>query len=116
MPLFAKLFTSIAAALVALLSQFLALKTALKLAAYTTWIAVFTAFLVSVFVCVSSILGMVTSSVGATGGAPWLSYFWMGLGMFIPSNASAIVACLGSIWISTSIYQVQKQGIFGFGS
>jgi hypothetical protein len=116
MPLFAKLFSSIAAALVALFAKFLAFKTALKLAAYTTWIAVFTAFLVSVFVCVSSLLGMVTSSVGSTAGGSWMPYFWMGLGMFVPSNASAIMACLASVWISTSIYKVQKDGIMNFGS
>ena len=116
MPLFAKLFGSIATALAALFSQFLGFKVALKLAAYTTWIVVFTAFLVSVFVCVSSLLGMVTSSVGSTTGGSWMVYFWMGLGMFIPSNASAIMACLGSVWIATSIYKVQKDGIMNFGS
>ena len=116
MPLFAKLFTSIAAGLVSLFSTFLGYKVALKLAAYTTWIAVFTAFLVSVFVCVSSLLGMVTSTVGSTAGGSWMPYFWMGLGMFIPSNASAIMACLASVWISTSIYKVQKEGIMNFGS
>lgn len=115
MPLFAALFGSIATAFVSLFSTFLGYRVALKLAAYTTWITVFTAFLVSVFVCVSSLLAMIASGPG-TGGAPWASFFLMGLGMFIPSNAASVLACLGSIWISTSIYAVQKQGIFGFGS
>lgn len=115
MPLFAALFGSIASALVALFSQFMGIRVAMKLAAYTAWIAVFTAFLVAVFVCVSSILGYVTAT-GATGGSAWVARFWMALGMFIPANASAVMSCIGSVWIATSIYRVQKQGIFGFGS
>lgn len=115
MPLFAKLVGSIATALVALFSQFLAFKTALKLAAYTAWIAIFTALLVSVFVCVSSIFAYVTAT-GGTGGTSWMTYFWMGVGMFIPANASAILACVASIWISTNIYLVQRRGLFGFAS
>lgn len=115
MPLFATLFGSVASALVSLFSTFLGYKVALKLAAYTTWIAVFSAFLVSVFICVSSLLAMLSSGVAGSGGT-WVGLFMMGLGMFIPSNASAVMACLGSIWISTSIYAVQKQGIFGFST
>ena len=114
MPLFATLFGSIAAAFASLFSTFVGYKVALKLAAYTTWIAVFSAFLVSVFVCVSSILAMFSG--GAAGAGGWVSLFFMGVGMFIPANASAVMACLGSIWISTSIYAVQKQGIFGFAT
>ena len=115
MPLFATLFGSIASAFVSFFALFFEYRVALKLAAYTTWIAVFSAFLVSVFVCVSSLLSMVTSA-SVSGGGAWVSMFFMGVGMFIPSNASAVMACVGSVWISTSIYSVQKQGIFGFGS
>lgn len=115
MPLFATLFGSIASALVSLFARFVGFKTALKLAAYTTWIAVFTAFLIAVFVCVSSILSYVTS-FGSLGGFAWVRFFWMALGMFIPANASAVMSCVGSVWIATNIYRVQKQGIFGFGS
>lgn len=114
MPLFAKLFGSIATALISFFSIFFEYRVALKLAAYTAWITVFGTLLVSVFVCVSSILGMVTGA--AQSGPAWLSFLWMGVGMFIPSNASAIMSCLASIWIATNIYKVQKQGIFGFGS
>lgn len=115
MPLFAALFGSVATALVQLFSQFVGYRVALKLAAYTTWIAVFTALLISVFVCVSSLLAMVTSTGGTAGGG-WVRYFWVGLGIFIPSNANSVIACVSSVWIATSIYAVQKQGIFGFGS
>lgn len=115
MPLFATLFGSVATAFVQLFGTFLSYKVALKLAAYTTWITVFTALLVSVFVCVSSLLGLVSSSAGSLNFG-WVVRFLMGLGVFIPSNASAVIACISSVWIGTSIYKVQKQGIFGFGS
>lgn len=116
MPLFASLFGSAITALVQLFSLFMSYRVALKLAAYTAWIGVFGALLVSVFVCVSSLLGMLTSGIGGGSGGVWVSQFWVGLGMFIPSNASAVLACVSSVWISTSIYAVQKQGIFGFAS
>ena len=116
MPLFATLFGSAVTALVQLFGLVMSYKVALKFAAYTVWIAVFTALLVSVFVCISSLLGMVTSGLAVPGGAAWVSKFFVGLGMFIPSNAAAVLACVSSVWISTSIYAVQKQGIFGFAS
>lgn len=116
MPLFATLFGSAVTALVQLFGLFMSYRVALKLAAYTVWIAVFTALLVSVFVCVSSLLAMLTAGVGGGVGGAWVQKFWVGLGMFIPSNAGSVIACVSSVWISTSIYSVQKQGIFGFGS
>lgn len=116
MPIFATLFGSAVTALVQLFSLFMSYRVALKLAAYTAWIAVFGALLVSVFVCVSSLLGMLTAGMGSGTGGAWVTNFWVGLGMFIPSNASAVIACVSSVWISTSIYAVQKQGIFGFAS
>jgi hypothetical protein len=114
MPLFAKLFGSVASGFVALFAYFLSFKSALKLAAYTTWIVTFTAFLVAVFVCVSSLLNYLTG--GISGGPSWVGYFGVGLGMFIPANASAVMSCVASVWIATNVYKVQKQGIFGFGS
>ena len=116
MPLFATLFGSVVTALVQLFGTFLSYRVALKLAAYTTWIAVFTALLVSVFVCVSSLLAMVSGAGVSGGDGNWAARFMMGVGIFIPSNASSVIACVSSVWISTSIYSVQKQGIFGFGS
>lgn len=115
MPLFATLFGSAVTGLVNLFGLFMGYKVALKLAAYTVWIAVFGALLVSVFVCVSSLLFMVTSGMSGVG-TGWVARFLMGLGVFIPSNASAVLACVSSVWISTNIYRVQKQAIFGFGS
>ena len=116
MPLFSVLFASISSAVAAFIGYLEAARVALKLASYTAWIVLLAAFLVSTFVCISSILSMLSGVGGGGGGAGWVSYFMMGLGIFVPSNAAAVMACVGSVWISTSIYKVQKQGLFGFGS
>jgi hypothetical protein len=114
MPLFAKLFMGVASALVSFFAIFFEMKVAAKLAAYTLWITMFTALLVSVFICVQNIFGYI--NVWMVSGPAWLSFFMMGVGMFIPSNASALMTCQGSIWIATAVYKMQKQGIMNFGS
>lgn len=115
MPLFATLFGSLATALASLFSLFFGYKTALKLAAYTAWIGILSALLVSVFVCVSALMsGVYAAAAGLSLG--WVARFLMGLGMFIPSNAVTVMSCVASVWIATSIYRVQKDGIFGFAS
>lgn len=114
MPVLATFIGSMASALVELLSKFMGYRLALKFASYTTWLAVLAAFLISVYVCLSSLFSMVSGGGGGgggSGGTDWVSYFWMGLGMFIPPNAGAVVSCVGSVWISTSIYRIQKHGI-----
>lgn len=113
MPILATLIGSIASALVELFSKFMGFKLALKFASYTTWLAVLAAFLISVYVCLSSLFGMASGlgSGGGTGGVSWVRFFWMGLGMFIPPNAGAVMSCIGSVWISTSLYKIQKDGI-----
>jgi len=114
MPVFATLFGAIATSFVTLFSTYFSFKVALKLAAYTTWMVVFTAFLGSVYVCINSLYSMVnTWGAGAGGGAStWVRFFWVGLGMFVPSNAGAVIACISSVWIATAVYKVQKQGMF----
>lgn len=113
MPVLATFIGSIASALVELFSKFMGYKLALKFASYTTWLAILAAFLISVYVCLSSLFGMASgfSSGGGGGGASWVRFFWMGVGMFIPPNAGAVMSCIGSVWISTSMYKIQKDGI-----
>jgi hypothetical protein len=113
MPLLAGLIGSIATALVGFFARFLSFKLALKFASYTTWLAVFGAFLISVYVCLSSLYGMVSGLLSGSNGSgiSWVSMFFMGVGMFIPANAGAVVACVGSVWIATGIYKIQKDGI-----
>lgn len=116
MPLFATLMASCFSALVGFLARFLSLQLAQKIAAYTLYIATTVAFLASVYVCLSSLMGWVTGFTLPSGGLGWVARFLMGLGMFIPANAGAVLACVSSVWIGTSIYKVQKQGLHNYGS
>lgn len=117
MPLFAGFIGTIATALATFFAQFMGFKLALKLAAYLTWLSVFTAFLATVYICVNSLYtGASALFNGGGGGGGWLSYFGMGLGMFIPGNAGAVMSCVGSVWIATGIYKFQKDAIHSFGA
>ena len=117
MPLLATFIGSIASALVTFFARFLSYKVAIQLAAFTTWLAVITAFAVSVHVCLASLYGFVASPGGGGGGGvggSWVRYLWMGLGMFIPANAGAVMSCIGSVWIATEVYKIRKTGIQNF--
>jgi len=117
MPLLAVFMGSVASALVGLFSRFMGFKAALRLASYTLWITILTALLVSVLICLNSLYAYVQSghatsiATGAVNASNWYTLFFMGVGMFIPANAGAVVSCLGSVWLSMSIYKIQKDGI-----
>ena len=115
MPLLAAFIGSLASGLATLLATQMAYTTALKIAAYTTWIAVAGVFFASVFVCCSSLFSMMTGAIGVGGGpSNWIRMFWVGLGMFFPGNASAVIACVASVWIGTSVWRIQRVGIESF--
>jgi hypothetical protein len=116
MPLFATLMASSLSAMVGFFARFMSLQLAQKIAAYTLYIATTLAFLASVYICLSSLLGYVTGFAVPGGSLGWVARFLMGLGMFIPANAGAVLACVSSVWIGTSIYKVQKQGLHNYGS
>ena len=116
MPLFATLMASAFSGLVGFLSRYLSLSLAQKIAAYTMYITVTIAMVTAVLVCLRSLAGMLTSLAGVSVGTSWVSYFFVGVGMFIPANAGGVMACLASVWILTSIYKVQKQGLANYGS
>lgn len=111
MPLLAVFIGSIASALASFFARFLTFNVAIKLAAFLTWLGVLSAFVASVYVCINS-LYQVVSNTG--GGAGWVSKFWMGLGMFIPGNAGAVLSCMGSVWIATEVYKIRKAGIHNY--
>lgn len=116
MPLLAGLLASLSSAFAAFFVQFLSLRVAAKLAAYSAWMVLMSAFLVSVFVCVSSLLAMLTTGPGSGAGGPgWLSYFMMGVGIFIPANAAAVMSCVGSVWIATYVFQTQAKALATYG-
>jgi len=115
MPLLASFIGGMTSALVGFFARFVSFNVALKLAAYTTWLSLFAAFAAAVLGCISSLFTMATSfyGQGAVNGN-WVSFFFMGAGMFIPANAGAVMSCVGSVWIATSVWKIQKTGIENF--
>lgn len=118
MPLLAKLVGSLAAALASFFSIFWTYHVALKLASYTTWLVVLGAFLTSVLICLNALYGLVASATGGGGGVGggYMAFFWVALGVFIPSNAAAVLSCIASVWIASSLYVIKKQGIHTYGA
>lgn len=117
MPLLATFLGSVASALAGLFARFMSYGAALRFASYTAWLAVFGTFLTTVYVCMSSLYGMADGLIngsGAAGGAVWFRMLFVGLGMFIPSNAGAVLSCMASVWIGTSIYKIQRDGIHNY--
>lgn len=112
MPLLAAFIGSLASGLATLFATQMAYTTALKLAAYVTWITVAGVFVASVFACCSALYGMLGSIGG--GGSGWTRYLWMGMGMFIPQNATAVMSCIASVWIASSVWKIQRIGIENF--
>jgi hypothetical protein len=111
MPLLAAFIGSVVGGLASFFARWIGFQAALKLASYVAWIATAVAFLAATFVCVSSLLGMVS---GGGGGGGWTKYFWIGLSIFIPSNAAAVMSCIASVWIATSVWKIQRVGIENF--
>lgn len=114
MPIFATLLLGLANALASLFSKFIGIEAAIKLAAYIAWLALLTALLTSLYICLSSLYGMAAAIFGGGSGAGWVQMFFMGVGMFIPANAGAVMACVGSVWLGTNIYRVQSFAIKSF--
>jgi hypothetical protein len=113
MPLLAAFVGNVAVALAGFFSRYVAFELALKLAAYVAWIAVVSTFAVTVFVCVSGLVAT-ASGMFSAGGSNLLRMFGMGLGMFIPANASTVLSCVASVWIGCQVYKLQKQGMHNY--
>ncbi|TAM39760.1 MAG: hypothetical protein EPN61_12025 [Burkholderiaceae bacterium] len=116
MPIFAKLFGAFGVGLVALLSQFMAARVAVKLAAYLTWMAIVVSMVTTTAFCVGNLMDMVAAFISGGGAGAAGHYLAMGIGMFIPSNAGAVMGCIASVWLITSVYKLQKTGVTVFGS
>ncbi|VTU36331.1 DUF5455 family protein [Variovorax sp. PBL-E5] len=112
MPLLATFIGNLAGWLAGVLATQFAYSTALRIASYTVWIVTAVAFIAAVFGCVSSLYSGMTA-VGSGGGG-WTSYMWVGLGMFIPQNAQAVLSCVASVWIATSLWKIKRIGIENF--
>lgn len=115
MPIFATFLLSISNALATFFARFIAIEAAVKLAAYVAWIALLAALLTSLYVCLSNLYTMASGLFGGVSvGQGWTSFFFVGLGIFVPSNAGAVMACVASVWLSTNIYRVQSFAIKNF--
>lgn len=116
MPLLAAFIGSISTALVSFFARFLSMQVALRLASYGAWLVVFGTFLASVYICMSALYAAIRAFLdGANpGDGAWWRFLLMGIGMFIPQNAGAVVSCVSSVWIATSIYKIQKDGIHNY--
>lgn len=115
MPLLASFIGTVVTALAGFFSRFVVFNLALKLASYTAWIVVVAAFATTVFICLSSLSNAAQGMVsGARGWGSIPAAFLMGVSMFIPANAGAVLSCLASIWIGCQIYKLQKQGIHNY--
>lgn len=118
MPLLASIIGAIASGVVAVLSRIMAYQYALKLASYTAWITVFTAFLLAVYSCMRFLMNTVQAIFTYGGGTGTLALikqgFGMGLGMLIPSNAGSVMGCIASVWIACQIYKIQRDGIHNY--
>lgn len=107
MPLFATLVAACINGLVAIFGVMMATSEAIKWARRVFIIALMAAFCVAVKVCMSTLLGYIASF--HAGGLP--SRFMMGLGMLIPSNATAVLACMGSVWLACVILRLKMDGL-----
>jgi len=104
MPLFATLVSGAINGLISFYSLVLGYQQAIAWARRTFIVLLMVAFFAAVKVCVGSLLGMVASSAIPSG-------FAMGLGMFIPSNAGPVLACLGSVWLACVTYRLKLDGL-----
>lgn len=114
MPLLGQLIQGLVFWLGGFLAKFMTEKVAVGVASFLAYMAMVTAFTASVHVCLASLQGLVQSSSG--GGGSLVRFFFMGVGMFIPSNAGAILSCIGSVWVGTTVFVMRKNGFLHFGS
>lgn len=116
MPIFATLLLSLCNALASVFIRFMSVEAAVKLAAYLAWIAIVAALLAAVYGCMSGLYAMVSALFSGGGGTStgFLRMFFMGVGMFIPSNAGAVMSCIASVWLATNIYRIQSFAIKTF--
>ena len=108
MPIFAALVKAIHLAWVGLLSNVLFYVFTVTWARRAFIVALGVAFFAAVGTCASYLLGIV-SSFAAVG--PYAARFVQGVGMLIPSNAVAVLACLATIWLACIVYRLKLEAL-----
>lgn len=104
MPIFAALFGACMSTLMTFYGSVMLAQQAIVWARRTFIIALMAAFLLACKFFVSTLLTMVSS-------ANLPGRFVMGLGMFIPSNAVAVLALMGSVWIACLMLRLKIDGL-----
>ena len=104
MPIFAALFSAAAAWLGGLVSTLMWYLHFVAWARRAFIVTLGLAFFAAIAACTSSLLSFVS-----TAGLP--PRFVMGLGMFIPSNAVAVVSCLGSVYLACLVYRLKLEAL-----
>lgn len=115
MPLFATMVSGLFNGLLAFFSSFLSYQLAIAAARRTMIVGLMVAFFAAVTTCVNLLLTAVSNFFsgggGGGGGGSLLEWFVMAVGMFIPSNAGAVLSCLASVWVACVAYRLKMDGL-----
>ena len=113
MPLFATMVSGLFNGLLAFFSSFLSYQLAIAAARRTMIVGLMVAFFSAVTTCVNLLLTAVSNffTGGGGGGGSLLEWFVMAVGMFIPSNAGAVLSCLASVWVACVAYRLKMDGL-----
>lgn len=104
MPVLAKLLSWMYERLTKLLARFMGVDIARSAARRAIVLALFAAFYAAIGTCISFLLSTVSGAV-ASGNLP--AKFVMGVGMFIPSNAVAVLSCVGAVYLATILMRIK---------
>lgn len=111
MPFFATLVSGLFNGLLAFFSSFLSYQLAIAAARRTMIVGLMVAFFAAVTTCVNLLLTAVSNFFSGGGGGSLLEWFVMAVGMFIPSNAGAVLSCLASVWVACVTYRLKMDGL-----
>lgn len=113
MPIFAQLIGTIAMGFANLFVRWFSFGLSMRLAVYSTWMITTTTFLAAVYICINALHDQLgTYAVGGGPAEAWVRFFFVGLGVLIPANAGAVLACVSSVWVGTGLYRIKKQAMF----
>lgn len=104
MPIFAALVAACINGLTSFFGLAMAAQNAIAWARRTFILALMVGFTTAVSSCLTFLLG-------ALSGASLPTRFLQGLGMFIPSNAVAIMSCLASVWLACVVVRLKLDGL-----
>lgn len=117
MSVLAKLLSGLWVAFFNFFSGYFTVIAAARYAQWVLWAGTFVTFVASVLVClqlVHSSFGAALSALGPPSSSNWVGYFGVGLGMVIPANAPALLACMASVWVTCQAAKFSTKGLAAF--